>query len=259
VQSAAFGWVFNDPRGRLLLPRTYALHALLEIPAAAAELTGSLSVQVEVAGDLVRSPAVSFREAFGNPAQTQPAPTPAAVRLCVAADVVGYSRRGNTETERLQSDLVDVLARARRAAGIEDHQVDPQKQGDGQFTVLPVGIDESAVIPALLGELGRQLAGHQHMQLRVALHRGLVKEAANGWVGDSAIAVHRVLDSAPLRRAIAENPGIGYALGVPDVLYRDVIAHADRPPLPADFQAITVDLPAKNFIEHGWLYLGQRS
>ena len=181
----------------------------------------------------------------------------------LAADVVGYSRRRNDETEELQRDLVEVLGRARRAAGIRDAEVSPQPQGDGQFTVLPVGIDESAVIPALLGELGERLAerdrgrpAERAMRLRVALHRGLVKEGANGWIGDAPIAVHRILDSEPLREAVRSHPAATYALGVPDVLYRDVLVHAVRPPLAGDFRAMVVDLPAKNFVERGWLYVG---
>jgi hypothetical protein len=200
---------------------------------------------------------------FAEPVTAVRLPAGAAVRLCMAADVIGYSRRGNAGTEVLQRDLVEVLGRARRAAGIRDDEVDPQPQGDGQFTVLPAGIDESAVIPALLAELGARLAerdrgrpAEQGMRLRVALHRGLVKEGANGWVGEAAIAVHRVLDSDPLRDAARRHPSATYALGVPDVLYRDVIVHAVHPPLAAEFEEMIVDLPAKDFVERGWLYVG---
>jgi hypothetical protein len=94
------------------------------------------------------------------------------------------------------------------------------------------------------------------MRLRVALHRGLVKEADNGWVGSSAIAVHRILDSGPLRAAVKENPAACYVLGLPDVLYRDVIEHAVEPPRAGDFRAMVVDLPEKDFVERGWLYVG---
>ncbi|MDP9793141.1 hypothetical protein J2S43_001653 [Catenuloplanes nepalensis] len=264
VQTASFGWLYDDPKGRSVLPRTYGMHALLEVPAEATEVAGALSVQVETDGtggpqDGVLSDAVRFTERM----TAVPAHGPAAVRLCMAADVVGYSRRRNDETEVLQRDLVDVLARARRAAGIRDADVAPQPQGDGQFTVLPVGLDESAVIPALLDELAGRLAARDRgrpardrMQLRVALHRGLVKEGDNGWIGTAAIAVHRILDSAPLREAVRSHGAATYVLGLPDVLYRDVIVHAARPPLPAAFREMTVDLPAKGFVEHGWLHVG---
>jgi hypothetical protein len=259
LQSPSFSWAYEEPGAR-----TYAVHAVLEIPAGATEVAGTLSAQVETAGaggrrTAVLSEAVPFSESL-TPADV---PAGAAVRLCVAADVVGYSRRPNAETEILQRDLVEVLGRARRAAGITDRLVRPQPQGDGQFTVLPVGIDESAVIPEMLHELGSRLAERdtgmpagERMRLRVALHRGLVKEGHNGWVGSAAIAVHRLLDSSPLRAAVKENPGASYVLGLPDVLYKDVIEHAFEPPRAGDFHEMLVDLPEKNFTERGWIYVG---
>jgi hypothetical protein len=264
AQTPSFGWVYEDPRGRLLLPRTYAMHALLELPPDATEVAGAISIQVETTGPggrrrSVLSDAISFTE----PIIESGAPDSAAVRLCMAADVVGYSRRPNDETERLQRDLVDVLGAARRAAAIADSAVRPQPQGDGQFTVLPVGLDESAVIPALLHELATGLARRdatvpatQRMRLRVALHRGLVKEGSNGWVGNAAIAVHRILDSPPLRAAVQDNPAASYVLGVPEMLFRDVIAPAVRSPSADDFREMVVDLPTKNYIERGWFYVG---
>ena len=259
-RSGTFGGVHDDPRGTHLLPRTYGMHALVEVPPGATEIAGELTVQVEVTG---RGGATAGPVAFREPLAGDRAPAAAAVRLCLAADVVAYSGRPNAATEELQRDLVEVLGRARRAAGIEDSAVRPQPQGDGQFTVLPVGIDESVVIPRIVAALRSGLlardagrAAEDRMRLRVALHRGLVKEAANGWVGSAAIAVHRILDSPPLREAIKDNPEAPYVLGLPDVLYRDVIVHAVEPPRPADFRAMTVELPAKDFVEHGWLTVG---
>jgi|SRR4051794_4464532 hypothetical protein len=141
--------------------------------------------------------------------------------------------------------------------------VPPQPQRDGEFTVLPIGIDESAVIPKLIAGLREELrdrdrerAAGERMRLRVAFHRGLVKEAANGWVGGAAIAVHRILNSSPLRQAIDENSQAPYVLGLPDVLFHDVIAHAVEPPLPTDFRPMTVAVPEKEFVEEGWLTVG---
>lgn len=77
------------------------------------------------------------------------------------------------------------------------------------------------------------------MRLPVALHRGLVKEADNGWVGRATVAVHRLLDSPPLREALADRRTADWALGVADVLYADVLADRDDPP-PAAFRPVTV-------------------
>jgi len=269
VQSPNFGWSYDDPAGELLLPRAYAMHALLELPAEATEVAGRLGVRVEIgaaAGRRGGRRPAGMRESvrFAEPLAPAGPPSAAAVRLCMAADVSGYSRRGNAATERIQRDLVATLARCRRAAGIPDSAVAPQPQGDGQFTVLPIGIDESVVIPALLRELrvaltdlNRRATGADRMRLRVALHRGLVKEGSNGWIGAAAIAVHRILDSPPLRRALAGDDAADFVLGVPDVLFRDVIVPSDGPPRPEDFEPVVVTLPEKGFIEHAWLHIGR--
>ncbi|MEV6344080.1 hypothetical protein [Actinoplanes sp. NPDC051851] len=264
VNTPSFGWLYDDPGGRLLIPDTHAVHALLELPTWAVKVPGALTVQVEISGPDGREKAVLGEAVtFDEPLTGAGLEAGAAVRLCMAADVVGYSGRRTEETARLQHDLVTVLGDARRAAGINEGMVDPQPQGDGQFTVLPVGIDESVVIPALLRELGAGLAARnrgvpleRRMRLRVALHRGLIRQGANGWVGTPAIAVHRLLDSPPLRAAVRDHPAAGYALAIPDVLYRDVLVHAEEPPAAGDFQPMTVDLPEKGFTEQSWIHVG---
>ena len=261
VQSTRFGWLYEDPIGELLLPRNYGMHAVLAVPAGATRLSGTIAVQVEVAAGRRRTISVREELGFDEPLSATAAPGAAAVRMCMAADVAGFSLRGNAAAERIQREIVTLLSRARRAAGIPDDAVRPQPQGDGQFTVLPVGIDESAVIPQLLGELDRALrelngTGEDRLRMRVALHRGLVKEGANGWIGTASIAVHRILDSPPLRAALTEHPLADFVLGVPDVLYHDVVVHAQQPPLPEDFTAVTVNLPEKGFVEHAWVYVG---
>ncbi|MGY3516080.1 hypothetical protein ACVMYR_07180 [Micromonospora sp. PTRAS2] len=263
AQRHRFGWNYEGTG----LPLAYGMHALIEVPAATTVLTGRLGVRVQVRPGrrhpggvrlaTVRE-AVPFHEELPGRAE----PTAAAVRLCLAADVVGYSRRPNHLAERTQSWLVRALAEARRAAGVDEAAVAVQPQGDGEFCVLPVGVDESTVIPRLVGGLAEALRRTndgllqaERMRLRVALHRGLMKPADGGWVGDAAIAVHRILDSPPLRAALTDNPQVDFVLGVPDVLYQDVIRHSRVPPLPDRFTPVTIDLPEKRFVEHGWLHV----
>lgn len=265
TQGHRFGWVYTGQRSAPILPRTYGVHALLESPPGVPSLHGALAVDVDLAGPGRRRASLADRVPFSvtMPQVQGPGQRSAAVRLCMAADVAGYSRHGNAVAERLQRDLVSVLAAARRAAGIDEHAVTPQPQGDGQFTVLPIGIDESVVIPRLVRGLAEALATRETggstgpMRLRFALHRGLVKEADNGWVGRAAVAVHRLLDSLPLRTALTDHPQAGFVLAVPDVLFLDVIAHSEEPPAPSEFTSVTVELPAKGFQERAWLYVAE--
>ncbi|MFG1607776.1 hypothetical protein [Actinoplanes sp. NPDC049265] len=259
VHSARFGWHYAVPRTAAALPCTYATHAVLEVPAGVTEVSGTLGVEVDLAGLFRRRAGAADRTPVRLRIPGATSGRAAAVRLCMAADVVAYSRRGPTAAERIQRDLVRVLAAGRSAAGIGPADVDPQPQGDGQFTVLPVGLDEGEAIPRLIRGLAGALAARNaavaddRMRLRVALHRGLVKQGDNGWVGRAAIAAHRLLDATPLRAALTEHPGADYVLGVPDVLYADVLATGDHPP-PDAFRPVTVDLPDKGFLEQAWIY-----
>jgi hypothetical protein len=260
VLNSRFGWRYRDRRTAPLLPRSYGVHAVLEIPAGVGELTGAVEAEAELTGLARRQLTAADRVPFALPLPGPVQGRAAAVRLCMAADVVAYSSRVPAEAERVQHDLVRILAAGRAAAGIAADTVDPQPQGDGQFTVLPVGLDEAAVIPALLQGLSTALSVRNddrpadRIRLRVALHRGLVKEADNGWVGRATVAVHRILDSPPLRAALSDHPAADWVLGVPDMLFADVLSTGDDPP-PAGFRPVTVDLPAKGFLEQAWLYV----
>ncbi|MFF5079141.1 hypothetical protein ACFY36_18955 [Actinoplanes sp. NPDC000266] len=286
VRSARFGWRYHDRRGATLLPRTYGVHALLEAPAALAELSGAFEAELDLAGRVRRGVSTTERIPFTALMPGAATDKTAAVRLCMAADIVGYSDHGPEAAARLQHDLVRILAEGRAAAGIAPTQVTPQPQGDGQFTVLPVGLDESTAVPRLIRGIANALATRNasavaarnvprqvprntsahaapdataagagdRMRLRLALHRGLVREADNGWVGRAATAVHRLLDCGPLRAAAAEHPAADYVLGVPDVLFADVLSSGDDPP-PAAFRPVTVDIPAKGFLERGWIFV----
>lgn len=266
VQSHTFAWTYPEATGD---PLHYGMHAIVEAPGDLTRLRGSLDSRVEIVRTLWTRQSRTegtLREVvhFAEPLLAAPdrAETPA-VRLCMAADVKAYSKQPTMTADRTQTRLIDILAEARLRAGIDPSTVRPQPQGDGQFTVLPVGIDESAVIPRLvrgiedgLRETNRDLDGTARLRLRVALHRGLMWPGDNGWLGKAAIAVHRILDSAPLRDALDSHPSADLALAVPDFLYRDVIADSYDWLDAGDFSRVDVEIPGKDFAETAWLYVG---
>jgi hypothetical protein len=266
AQSAHFGWRYDDPAGEALTGRSYTMTALLEAPPSVAALTGTLHVDVELL-HTVRGRTLRLRAGtetrFDEPLGRTPAPTTAAVRLCMAADIKGYSSLSNPDQVAAQARLVHVLAAARAHAGLAEADVFRQEQGDGQFAVLPGGIDESVVIPRLVAGLDAELRAANEgrpdgdrMRLRAALHRGHLEQAANGWVGNASIGVHRLLDSAEARRHLDEHPRADAVLIVADVVFRDVIAHGFGGLSPDEFTPVTVDMPAKRFVEHAWVRPG---
>jgi hypothetical protein len=290
---STFGWFFGDLAGGARIARSYAMHALVRVPEGLGDLSGTLRVDATVARPRITlpgRPALRVRHArSGRPlaftvlatgaqsgqvaehlAETAPgvpaagggAARPSAVRLCVAADVERYSRFRNPEALRAQQRFVELLARARAHAGVAEADVELQQSGDGQFAVLPTGIDESAVIPAFVEGVGMALAEtnadlneRARLRIRVALWRGHVARAVNGFVGEAPVAVHRILDSPAARDTLAANPRVDFVLIVPDMLYQDVIMHCyDRLP-PARFREVLAEVPAKDFTERAWVYV----
>ncbi|MBE1470528.1 hypothetical protein [Kibdelosporangium phytohabitans] len=277
-----YGWLLGDPLGDAPLPQSGEAHAVVHAPIETVSVTGELRMDVTTLGQgwrVERRHAVTARPVrftltppgewtstlvrpAADKAVTGRAP---AVRLCMAADTEAYSRLSVGESARAQSRLVNVLTYARAYAGLRESDVDIQRSGDGQFAILPAGVDESVVIPRLvagikaaLAETNADLSDHARLRLRVALHRGHVAPGMNGWVGGATIAVHRLLDCLPLRDALAREPTADFALIVPEVLYKDIIADGYGGLDPREFSQVDAVLPSKNFAERAWVHAPRR-
>jgi hypothetical protein len=280
------GWLFGDPRQDVPITATNSAYALLEVPTGLDVLSGTIRLDItRTSLDLART---RREHAHGEPAgfftvqlpagwsattrsrRLQPVPArpvthivdQPSVRLCVAADIEKFSRFHAPEAARAQRRFTELLAAARRHAGLSEAAVVLQEAGDGQFAVLPPGIDESVVIPKLvdglreaIGETNADLNERARLRLRVAFHRGHVTPGVNGWVGIAAIAVHRLLDSHVLRQALTDAPESDIALIVPDVLFQEIVAPGYGTLAPDQFVPVEANLPAKNFTEHAWIHV----
>jgi hypothetical protein len=189
----------------------------------------------------------------------------ARVRLCIAADIERYSRFRGPEALVAQDRFLGVMRAARAHAGIDESEVVTDGEGDSQFAVLPPDIDESEVVPALfegfkkaLQDTNYGLDCHSRLRLRLAFDRGLLVRSSNGWVGTSTIAVHRLLDSAPLREALKADLDTDYAVITSRTLYDDVISHGYGGLTPAEFTGVEIDLPQKGFSSQAWLFTPRR-
>lgn len=186
--------------------------------------------------------------------------TPGVRRLCVAVDVAGYSRLSTPDQIQIQRQLLDLVRGGSAAAGTPFRQEFRQDSGDGVLLVLPPGINEPQVVPAMvnswrerLEQINRTPAPWGRMRLRAAIGQGIVHNADTGYAGDAVITACRLLDSAELRAALAGNPDRDLALIVPDDLFRDLVAQ-DYPGLPArDFRAVRVVMETKGFEADAWI------
>ncbi|PSL45975.1 hypothetical protein B0I31_1266 [Saccharothrix carnea] len=276
-----FGWFLGGFTDRPLDLRRFTATAALDVPGGVAALAVQVRLDASVTGRPV--PVLPLRKIrhvrverpweftaplpadrpvpVARPSTAVPADTPT-TRLCLAADVENYRRFRNPEAARAQERFRELLTRARELAGVDESAVRVENAGDGQFAVLPAGLDETAVIPGLVAGLrtalryaNADLNDHARLRIRVALHRGTIGAVPSGWVGTAAIAVHRMLDSAPLRQALATAPRADLAVIVPDSLYRDVIAHGYGDLTPESFHPTTVELPDKGFTEPAWIHV----
>jgi hypothetical protein len=109
--------------------------------------------------------------------------------------------------------------------------------------VLAPGLDESTILPKLVEGI------------RVALREGHVHPAANGWTGDATIAVRRLLDSDVLRQSLVDTPDADAAFIVPEVLYRDIVAHRYGTLDPDEFTGVEATIPAKRFSAPAWIHV----
>lgn len=273
VPYPAFGFSVEAATGRPLVRRGYAMRVLLELPDDIPDLAGSLLIRSTISrirrtrADVFEA-SMSTAETFGEPlpglpmAPPRPFAGPAAVRLCVATDIEKYSRFTDEAALRAQERLVQLLEAARRRAGVDENRVDKQEQGDGQFAVLPPDIDMERVVPDLMRALrlelhrvNADLNADATLRLRVAMCRGTIRRGANGYVGGPAVAVHRILDSPPVRTALSEEEKAMLVIALSEAVYVEVIARGGSEFDPADFQRVTAKLPEKGFEQNAYLFV----
>ncbi|MFD9904878.1 hypothetical protein [Streptomyces sp. NPDC059063] len=189
-------WIFRAPgRHGALRPDGRWAQAVVRLPAAATELSGTLSLttvtaQPVLGGAFRRREAATLDETpfrlvaadlwpAAAPVAHQEAVLPGAWalaayedlpavgddelppglrRLCFAVDIEKYSARENTGMIHLQRVLLRTLRAACARAGVDWHRCGRQAQGDGYLLVFESGIDETRVVPALLDGLALALA-----------------------------------------------------------------------------------------------------
>jgi hypothetical protein len=178
--------------------------------------------------------------------------------LCMAIDMQGYGGRAGGRHPEIQQDLVGLIDRAAARVGLDHDRWEPQKSGDGQFAVLPVDQSEVLVVDDFVRELDVELRRFNEyrrddwrIRLRLAIHYGPVAPAANGFAGSAPVTVGRLLDSRPLRRALAVDEDRYLALMLSRQVFEDTVA-ADHTSLrTGDFLPVRVRV--KEFDDTAWL------
>ncbi|MFJ6675098.1 hypothetical protein ACIQMJ_28680 [Actinosynnema sp. NPDC091369] len=155
-------------------------------------------------------------------------------RTMVVVDVERFSDHGRTNPNRLV--VRQALYRAVEAAftdiGADWTSWQRQDRGDGILVLVPPDVAKSLFVErlpmALAAHLDRHNAAHEpaeRIRLRVAVHAGEVYPDGDGVVGHAVNHVCRLVDSDPLRQALADVPG-PVALMVSDWFFEEVVRHS---------------------------------
>jgi hypothetical protein len=181
-------------------------------------------------------------------------------QLLVAVDAVGYGRGDDYQQLATQRYLIETLNSAGERAHLQRPAWQRQPGGDAEFAVLPADEPEAVVVDDFIRHLDTALTRHNRplitearLRLRIAVHFGRLIPGDNGFAGPGPVEVARLLNSVPLRTAIAAAPDANLALLVSSTVFQDTIKPQHTTLRPADF--CKVHVAEKEYEADAWLWV----
>jgi tetratricopeptide (TPR) repeat protein len=163
---------------------------------------------------------------------------PAVNRTIVAVDVEGFgdTRRNNPHRVTVRVAVYRALAAAFAAADVPWDQCHHEDRGDGVLILAPPEITRARFIESIPAAVADSLAEHnathptqERIRLRMVLHAGEIVHDDNGVVGNAVNHAFRLLDAEPLKRALADSPGV-LAVIVSSWFFDEVVYHSSVVP-----------------------------
>jgi hypothetical protein len=157
-------------------------------------------------------------------------------RMLIGTDIEDYSTRSRADKARLQLLLVESVERAATEAELGLPDWERQPQGDGELAVLPARLRREAVAGPFLTALAAAVESVQTarlpMRVRLSIHEGPVRRGANGYPGDHADTVMRLVGAEPLRAAMAACREAWLGVIISQRVYEDCVGQGfpDSPP-----------------------------
>jgi class 3 adenylate cyclase len=156
-------------------------------------------------------------------------------RSIVALDLEGSTMRTNPVKGELRRTMYDLLRRALEAAGIADHHLEElTDRGDGILLLIrphddvPKTVLLGRLIPLLTALLIEYNAEAAHPALRIRLrtvvHAGEVHVDDKGFYGEAIDVAIRLLDSAPVKRALKQVAS-PLVLVVSEEIHSGIVSH----------------------------------
>ncbi|PZS28726.1 MAG: hypothetical protein DLM61_14275 [Pseudonocardiales bacterium] len=181
-------------------------------------------------------------------------------RLLVSMDAKSYGRADDQQQDAIQTGLLAVADAAAEHAGLVRSAWDRQSSGDGELAVLPLTEAEPRVVDDFVRELAAALTDHNYdlrpqsrLRLRVAIHHGVAIPAGNGYRGRGVVVVSRLVDSEPIRAALAAQNQANLAVILSKQVYTDTIVQRHTSLAHQEFRRVQV--ANKEFTEEAWLRL----
>jgi hypothetical protein len=180
--------------------------------------------------------------------------------VVLSIDAQGYGRAHDHGQTAIQDELLDVLAAAAAAAGLDRRTWHRQGKGDEELALIPAGGPgiETRVVDEFVRELATVLfrrncdqpADHR-FRLRLAVDLGLARPGSNGFVGRPVVVVSRLVGCRPLRQAMAAVPDANLGVILSRPVYTDLVFGGHSRLRPADF--VQVSVSEKELVDQAWL------
>jgi hypothetical protein len=156
-------------------------------------------------------------------------------RSIVAVDLEGSTTRTNPVKGELRRVMYDLLGRALEAATItDDHLEELTDRGDGVLLLIRPHDDvpKTVLLGRLIPLLTALLISYNaevtqpalRIRLRTVVHAGEVHVDGRGFYGEAIDVAIRLLDSAPVKRALKRTPS-PLVLVVSEEIYSGIVAH----------------------------------
>jgi hypothetical protein len=190
-------------------------------------------------------------------------PRAAVHRTILVVDVVGFGdhRRNNAAQVAVRTGLYRALQRAVPAAGISWAECEHEDRGDGALVLVPPELPKAPLVEDLPGALVAALREHnrrhsaaEQVRLRMALHAGEINYDEHGVTSNAINLAFRLLDSAPLKEALAESSSV-LAIITSTWFFEEVVRHS-RVCDPDAYRSVSVT--AKETTTTAWMYLPDR-
>lgn len=180
-------------------------------------------------------------------------------RALLSVDVANSGSRDTEGSLRLRAALLTSLIEAFRAAGIDWERCVVEDRGDGVIVHVPPEFPKPRLINPVLNHLSDSLRHHNRyagpndqVRVRAAVHAGDLRADVHGLTGTPKVLLGRLLDSTPLRQALADAPPTAtVALIVSESIWDDVVSQGARGLDPDLFTQVTVR--AKETVARAWI------